>query len=39
MPPYHYEAEASSTTIALQCEVARVSNRLHVLMVIRERKL
>jgi hypothetical protein len=27
MAPYHYEAEASSTTIALHYEVARVSNR------------
>jgi len=26
MAPYLYEASALSTTIALQCEVARVSN-------------
>jgi hypothetical protein len=39
MPPYHYEAQASSMSIALQWEFARVSNRPLVLMVIRERKL
>jgi hypothetical protein len=27
MAPYLYEEEALSTTIALHCEVARVSNR------------
>ena len=27
MAPYHYEEEAPSMTIALHCEVARVSNQ------------
>lgn len=35
MAPYLYEASGLSTTIALQCEVARVSNRYMRLRVIR----